>query len=180
MTSGVVWRLKWRSRSSPDIAPSIPHRALLRGRGGQGAAAVRRRPRALREAAEPLRARGRGRGGRRRGAGAPHPRARLRVPAGQPRPRVRLRGVRALAGGAPPGRAGRVLRDRRAVRHAAGADRPRAVLRAGDAAPPAGPRRPDGAALPRPQDPRGRALPSLTVTPLEELRAAVEAAAADL
>ena len=105
-----------------SIPPSIPHRALLRGRGRQGAAPYARRPRALREAALALRARRRDRGRRRRGAGAPHPGARVRLPARQPRPRTAPRRSR---GGWRSGarRAGRLLRDRRRVRDgASGAD----------------------------------------------------------
>ena len=59
--------------------------------------------------------------------------------------------------------------------------RPPAVTRADDAPAPARARGAARAALPRAQDPGQRALPSLTVaSPVEELRAAVEAVAAEL
>src|SRR3954447_2201267 len=180
MTSGVVCRLKCRSRSSEAIPPSIPHRALLRGRGRQGEAAVRRRSRPLRQAALALRPGGRHRGGRRRGAAAADPGAPLRLPARQPRAHLLLRGLRGLARGAPPGGAGRLLRDRRRLWRGAREREPQAVLRPADAAAHARARRAARTALPGAQDPRGRAVPSLSVHPIDELRAAVEAAAGAL
>ena len=103
-------------------------------------------------------------------------------------------GVRQLPGGAAPGGPGRLLRRRRPVRARSGVGRPPPVARRDDAPAPARPRRPAGADLPRPQDPRERALPLLrrgggsrrtagtlrAVTPLQDLRAAVEAASAAL
>ena len=114
------------------------------------------------------------RGARGRAGRAPDPRARIRVAARRRRRRVRLGGVRALARGAAPGRARRLLRRRRAVRHDARPLRPQALARPDDAPAPARARGPARAALPRPQDP-GRASRTITDvgTPIDDLRAAV-------
>ena len=152
---------------------------------GKAQGAVPRRPAALRQAAVALRARRRGRGRRRRGAAAADSGAGVGVPARQPREGVLLGGVRGLARGAPPGGARRLLRDRRRVRDRARARGREAVVRTRDASAPA---RPGGAASSS-SIARTRSWPvSRTITrpssasviavhPIDELRAAVEAAA---
>ena len=62
----------------------------------------------------------------------------------------------------------------------AGRRRSHVVVRTADASAHARARRAPRAALPSAQDPRQRAVPSLAVHPVDELRAAVEAAAGDL
>ena len=83
---------------------------------GKLRAAVRRRRRALPEAAGRPRSSGADRGARGRAAAATHPRPRVRLAADRERQDLRVAGVRALDGGAPPVRARPVLRDRRPVR----------------------------------------------------------------
>ena len=97
---------------------------------------------------------------------APHPRARVRRRCSTRTAAVRLARVQPLPGGAPPGRARRLLRRRRPVRarRSTRVDH-RLSLGADDAAAPARARRAAGAALPRPQDPRARALPLLSRSP---------------
>src|SRR5215207_10572386 len=162
MVSGSVWMLKWRSESSGTRVVSQPH-ADLRDRGGAPASALSGRRRALPEDARGSREGRSGGGPRGREGAAADPRSSGDRPAGEPWAGVRLGAVQRLARGAPPRRARHLLRDRRAQGARAGG-RPADVARAGDVAPPAGPRGASGADLPRPQDPRPRALSLLRMT----------------
>src|SRR3954468_20218843 len=181
MISGAKWMLMCRSGpcSSEAMVRRITGREARRRVRRPASPALRRRRRALQEAARPPRPAGARRGARGRGRGAPAARPGVRLAAGPRRPPDVLRGDGALARGPEDVRARPLLRHRGPGR-AGAALRPPAVVRAPHAAPPARPGRPARTALPRPQDPRGRAVPSLTVGPIYELRAAVEAAVAAL